>query len=524
MVDGNGSPIIASSFPRESSQTPPSKSGIAENASFTHPAPHQSSKISPVFIDPMEGPSNPGHFRTSSSVRDPCSEHIEDSAISSDDVRTSEEEQCIDSYESSVSSGEHNPARYLNGKAPQTLKRKKPSIVKKTANSASKIPSEIPDRQELPIQSLSTSDSRRLPDRHNKWDLSPADVDNKIMKLIRQPHNSNRYGDVYVLKQECLQPDPLDYKSNLLKIGGATNIYKRKEQLRGQYHVDLVDVEDDRSEYVHMKHFERAELLAQTELCNFRYKYPWLDKKRGPNGYTEWFHIDTKTAVRVVQRWRNFLLKDPYDKHGNLKDYWKQRLDEVPHPGPEKYDDHESRHRRWDRFVYDAKGDEKTDQSTENPPTDDNKSSGGPRKSTANTTPTSGDEEDTTSVEDSDQAWIDQDTSISVTEAQNPKLLNQTSSGVEGFPDMCQNFAARGWCPFCTVQFFLWLITRLRIWPYFEWIVACVWLAFLYVALLPRLRTLRTKGLEYGFAKAAMARTEDPTPPASAIGVPMLDH
>ena len=306
-----------------------------------------------------------------------------------------------------------------------------------------------------------------LPPERYTTDRSPADVDNEIMECIRKPHNSNEFGDVYVFKQEPRQRGWLDSKSKLLKIGCATMVYARRKQLQTQYRVDLIDVEGDRRKHVHMKHFERAERLAQIELLNFRYRYPWPGDKRPPVGYTEWFLIDTEIAVRVVQRWREFLSKDPYDKDGKLKDYWRQRLDKVAHPEIERHNDHESRHKRWKWFVDGDDKDEQVDRRTQNPSID-NKAFETPQ-TLANTTATWAGENDTTRTDGS------------VT-TPNSAPLDQTSTGTEGTLDPCRNFAVRYWHVFCTVQCFLWLINALRIWRYFDRIVMFAWLVISWIA------------------------------------------
>jgi hypothetical protein len=406
-------------------------------------------------------------FWTSKPVGDPCSEHVEGSVISSEDVYFSEEERSLDGYEPSVPFGEHDSECHLNGKALHTLKRKRQSIANMTANLAIGIPpSENVGRPEHKIGSRSTSDSYLLPERYGT-DRSPADVDDEIMECITKPHDSKELGDVYVFKQEPSQPDPSDSKSQLLKIGCATTIYTRKKQLRTQYRVDLVDVEGDRSKHVPIKHFERAERLAQVELWNFRYKYPWSGEKRPPVGYTEWFLIDTETAVRVVQRWRNFVSKDPYDKDGKLKDYWRQRFNEMEHPGIERHDDHLSRHKRWDWFVSGFDKNEEMDRRSRNPSIG-NKSFT-TSQTLANTTTTWIGENDTTKA----------DGSVRAPSATDP---TQISTGTEGTLGPCQNFAARHWRVFCTVQCFLWLINALNIWPYFNYVVLFAWLVILWVA------------------------------------------
>jgi len=267
-----------------------------------------------------------------------------------------------------------------------------------------------------------------------------------------------------VFKQDPRQPDSPDSKSQLLKIGCTTTIYSRKKQLRMLYRIDLVDDEGDRSKHVPIKHFKRAERLAQIELWNFRYRYPWASQKRLPTGYTEWFLIDVETAVRIVQRWRKFVSKDPYGKDGKLKDYWRERLNEMPHPEGERYDDHESRHKRWDWFV---SGDEEMVQRTQNPSIG-NKSFTTSQTS-ANTTTTWVGEIHTTTADGS-------------VRAPNAATPNQTSTGIEGTLGPCRNFAARHWRVFCMAQCFLWLISVLEIWPYFNYVMVFVWLVISWVA------------------------------------------
>jgi len=443
----------ASTVLQERSQTPPFTSAIVEHVPPLQQALYWSSKISSVFVCLVRGLSSLSSFRSSNLVSDPCSEHIGTSVISSGGAYSSEEERFVDGYESSISFSEQDSACNLD--ALHTLKRQLgPS---KAANSASEI---LPSENSGGIQPRSPSDSQLRPERH-KMDRSPADIDNEIMEWIRKPQDSHEVGDAYVFMQVPKESDPPDSISRLLKIGSSRNSTLRKNQLQAQYHVVLVDVELDLRKHVYMKRFKRVERLAQTELWNFRYKYPWPCEMRLPVGYTEWFLVDTETAIRVVQRWRYFLSKDPYDKDGKLKDYWRRRLDEVPHPGIERYDDHELRHKRWDWFV---DGNEQADERTQNSSTGNNKTFVTPQTSSANITTTTRSDD-------------------SVIEPPNPKPHNQISTGTERTFDPCRNIAARHWCGFCFLQCLLWIISTLKIWPYFDYVMVLAWLVISWVSI-----------------------------------------
>lgn len=454
----DGSLTAVSTVPRECSQTLPFTPAIVEHVPPLQHALYWSSKISSVFIGLARGLSSLSPFRTSNHVRDLCPEHVGASVSSSEDTCSSGDERCVDGYESSVSFGEQDSACHCNDKALHILKRQL---------MANKAASELPPSDNVgEIQPRSPRDSRLSLERC-KMDLSPADVDNEIMEWIRKPQCSNKEGDVYVFKQVPKESDPLDLKSQLLKIGATAKIHDRKKTLRANCNVHLVDVEGDLRKHLCMMRFERAERLALTELWNFRYKYPWPREKRLPVGYTEWFLVDEEIALRVVQRWRYFLSKNPYDKDGKLKDYWRQRLDEVPHPGTERYDDHESRHIRWDWFVG---GDEQAERQSQNSSTGNNKSFVTPQTSSANITATSVSEDDATRVHDS------------VIRPRNPKPYSKISTGTEGTSDPCRNFAARHWGVFCSLQCFLWFISTLKVWPYFDCVILFAWLVILWVA------------------------------------------
>lgn len=63
----------------------------------------------------------------------------------------------------------------------------------------------------------------------------------------------------------------------------------------------------------------------------------------------EWFEIDEETVIKVVERWKDFMLLNPYELDGKreLKTEWKLSVGQVEDPGDERLEDHEQRWKRW---------------------------------------------------------------------------------------------------------------------------------------------------------------------------------
>lgn len=132
--------------------------------------------------------------------------------------------------------------------------------------------------------------------------------------------------------------------SKLFKIGRtAQRLPTRKAAISNNCQLDLLVV----SQSPIFKYLKRAESLAHTELSNF-VRHPGCHHPT----HKEYFRVSEEVAVRTMKRWAKFLSQSPYDSKGFLKDFWNDRLRRLP-PPPERetVDDHDARHKRWEKFV-----------------------------------------------------------------------------------------------------------------------------------------------------------------------------
>lgn len=176
-------------------------------------------------------------------------------------------------------------------------------------------------------------------------------VHNRIIKRIKKPldihKGDGKGGDCYIFKQIPQGREGQQHAaSKLLKIGIATSIQDRMEEIEKDYGVSLVDAEALVRRGEKTPNFRRVEQLVQDELWNFRYNHPC-----NKDGRTEWFLVPTEQATRCVQRWRRFMEHNPYTKSGKLKAFWIKRLGAVKYPAGEELDNHDKRNERWDWFV-----------------------------------------------------------------------------------------------------------------------------------------------------------------------------
>lgn len=146
---------------------------------------------------------------------------------------------------------------------------------------------------------------------------------------------ADEYGKVYVLTRE----ETKGYVK-IGKTGGKVSTCITRISPKG-YYGQLIHHPDEHDPP--FKHFAFAEKIIQLELHNVRYESRFKatpkdncvpGSPRPENGKTEWFKMDPQQAKDVVVRWRDWLhLCEPYDRHGNLKGYWRHVISSA-----EKYE------------------------------------------------------------------------------------------------------------------------------------------------------------------------------------------
>lgn len=132
-----------------------------------------------------------------------------------------------------------------------------------------------------------------------------------------------RGGYVYIFKSA---------DRNLVKIGKATNVARRKQQIRTGCQLEDLDEVDSGS--YHIRYPERVERLVHLELLNFRANVI-CQHLRGNSSeeieqeHREWFDVPEDVAVQSVQRWREFVEK-AYTPEGTIREHWARKATLMP--------------------------------------------------------------------------------------------------------------------------------------------------------------------------------------------------
>ncbi|KAK9784198.1 hypothetical protein AB5N19_03293 [Seiridium cardinale] len=179
---------------------------------------------------------------------------------------------------------------------------------------------------------------------------TPAKVDKRIQACLRRKlpetqGTSEKVGNNYIF--EAITAECSGQK--LVKIGVTKNYEQSRLDniARNCQHV-LVDEQDDP---VHMpiRLYKRAEQLMHKELEEYRHSW----RCRCKMSHKEYFNVDKEVGLEVVQRWREFCRREPYDSDGKLRPFWADRLNKfnIICGNPGAHLDHESRARRWAKFM-----------------------------------------------------------------------------------------------------------------------------------------------------------------------------
>jgi len=196
------------------------------------------------------------------------------------------------------------------------------------------------------------------PDAKSKNDttLIPVIIDTYIREAIKKP--VTKEGSAYILKAPEYFEKKYPGETPLVKIGVSTDVPRRINDLRKSCGLfGLEQVEDN--ENIRHRLYYKVEELVHTELANFNrlFKCGRCKTKGKDTEHREWFAVSEEVALTTVQRWRSFVLLDPppYDDNGILTDHWSEML-EIRNViwqqgGDERYDDHEKRNSRWERWL-----------------------------------------------------------------------------------------------------------------------------------------------------------------------------
>ncbi|KAF2423524.1 hypothetical protein EJ08DRAFT_682287 [Tothia fuscella] len=168
-------------------------------------------------------------------------------------------------------------------------------------------------------------------------------------RLTKKQYRAKNPGYVYILE------DP--QRPGLYKIGMSKAVGIRTLQIEKDCGLALNILNLDNPPMLAEK---RAELLCQKELRAFNVPVACRKCTR-PDGtpkiHKEWFRIEYNLVEKVVHKWTEFLIQRPYDKEGELKTFWRERLN-IQDLDLGREDVSKSvgecavmRHEMWHRFV-----------------------------------------------------------------------------------------------------------------------------------------------------------------------------
>ena len=141
-------------------------------------------------------------------------------------------------------------------------------------------------------------------------------IDGNIIKEIRSSIPTGGY--VYIFKS---------VSRNLVKIGKATDVARRKNQIKTG--CQLEDLDEVESDSYHVKYPERVEKLVHLELQNFRVKFICQHSQEIEQEHREWFDVPENVAVQSVRRWRDFV-ETAYTPEGTIKEHWAKKATLMP--------------------------------------------------------------------------------------------------------------------------------------------------------------------------------------------------
>ena len=176
----------------------------------------------------------------------------------------------------------------------------------------------------------------------------PFVIDNHIHDAIRR--NVTKEGFVYILKAPEYFKKHFPNEPARVKIGMSTNVKERVSELKKSCKMDDLS-EVHNSQKIPTGLYYKIEILVRSELGNFQRKLECMTCKQE---HKEWFQVPEDVALASVQRWTKFILQDPYNGEGILKDHWCNMIAmrNMMHPSKtEEWEDHQNRTRRWDEWL-----------------------------------------------------------------------------------------------------------------------------------------------------------------------------
>ncbi|KAF3022639.1 hypothetical protein E8E14_014014 [Neopestalotiopsis sp. 37M] len=209
----------------------------------------------------------------------------------------------------------------------------------------------VPLTCNIPTESQTSNPRKEIRGRLKQ--MTPTTIDERLRACLRKPltkaqSNYTGVGNNYMFEVTTKDPSGC----TIVKIGVT----------RGPEHVRLAGIArdcrhlamaaQDDPEHMPIRLYQRAEMLAHKELEDWRWPFSCRCKVKN---HREYFAVRKEVALEVMQRWREFCRREPYDGQGELRPFWRHRLDRFHFirggaDGP-AYDTPETRSRKWTTFM-----------------------------------------------------------------------------------------------------------------------------------------------------------------------------
>ncbi|KAF2470867.1 uncharacterized protein BDR25DRAFT_314062 [Lindgomyces ingoldianus] len=212
-----------------------------------------------------------------------------------------------------------------------------PLAAQKTKALKNNEPSE-PDVADSPLSDIPLRHQSSLP---STWDISPLgkfrpwqpkrtkgkSVGQVLQDLVRKDLSA------YELKSGYIYIFWLKGKFGLLKIGFTKNVDRRLKQWAKQCKQEYqLHKRSWAGELVHIPHVSRVEKLIHAEFKDIRMV---MTCEGCGKEHKEWFQIPEKQAVKVFQKWKDWVLRSPYGESTGawkLKPEFAKELEQVCRP------------------------------------------------------------------------------------------------------------------------------------------------------------------------------------------------
>jgi hypothetical protein len=143
----------------------------------------------------------------------------------------------------------------------------------------------------------------------------------EILNLIKtQTEKGRKLGWVYIAVST-------EYGPEKLKIGKSKGAPGKRIRKLQQCGLELKDVLDKQKNPFH--YYSLVEQVAHLELSDQRLKLICTSGgEKEKHNHKEWFDVDRKKALLVVETWRNWILiQQPFDRSGTLTAYWTWKVE-----------------------------------------------------------------------------------------------------------------------------------------------------------------------------------------------------